>query len=258
MAFPSPTNDPLHGGETTLERVTLRLRELLLSGAFPPGERIGEVQLAERLEVSRTPVRMALGILEQEGLVTGESRRGFRVRGFTLQEVIDSIAVRGQLEGMAARLVAEKDPDENLLAALDECLDLERGLLASGRFNEADTQDWSASNERFHRLIANAADNAALSAALTNNSRIPLASPGAIAFNTTLDDLGHRQLSRAHEDHVAIRHAIAGREGARAEALMREHAQLSIAHKRQTLTDLAARTAIRTLPGAELVSVPDA
>ncbi|MEQ9199363.1 MAG: GntR family transcriptional regulator, partial [Rhodospirillales bacterium] len=67
-------------GGTNLEFVTLKLRDMILSGAFQPGERIAEIPVSAQLGVSRTPVRLALNILEQEGLLTGASRRGFAVR----------------------------------------------------------------------------------------------------------------------------------------------------------------------------------
>ena len=89
------------------ETVLMQLRDLILRGTFEPGQRLAEQQLAERLGASRTPVRSALVTLEQEGLIEASDTGKYLVRQFTPREVADAIAVRGHLEGMAARLVAE-------------------------------------------------------------------------------------------------------------------------------------------------------
>src|SRR5690606_19998136 len=105
------------------ETVLMQLRDLVLRGEFPPGGRLAEQQLAERLGASRTPVRAALVTLEQEGLVEANGTGGYLVRRFTMREVIDAIAVRGHLEGMAARLVAEHGMSRQLRLDLQGCLD---------------------------------------------------------------------------------------------------------------------------------------
>ena len=105
------------------EKVLMQLRDLILRGDFAPGSRLAEQQLAERLATSRTPVRAALVTLEQEGLVEANDTVGYVVRQFTAQEVADAIAVRGHLEGMAARLVAEHGLSRQLARELQSCLD---------------------------------------------------------------------------------------------------------------------------------------
>jgi len=99
-------------------RTTARLREMVLNGAFAPGERITESALATALGVSRTPVRVALSVLEREGLVSSEPNRGFRVEAYSIGDISDAIDVRGTLEGMAARLVAEGGLDEEIIRTL--------------------------------------------------------------------------------------------------------------------------------------------
>ena len=79
----------------------LKLREMILSGKFPPGQRLAEVRIAEMLGVSRTPVRSALATLAPRGLVVpGRGLRGFQVRTVTLKEVLDATELRGVLEGV--------------------------------------------------------------------------------------------------------------------------------------------------------------
>src|SRR4029450_8388416 len=84
------------------------LRGLILDGQFPPGARLSEMAMVRRLGVSRTPARMAMVRLKEEGLVEPASSGGFSVRGFTELEVLPAIEIRATLEGLAARLAAER------------------------------------------------------------------------------------------------------------------------------------------------------
>src|SRR5262245_49408251 len=93
-----------HDMESQQSRVLVRLRDLILKGSFSPGERLAEIPLAEKLDASRTPVRLALATLEHEGLIEPSPGGGYQMRRFTAQEVADAIHVRGVLEGYAARL----------------------------------------------------------------------------------------------------------------------------------------------------------
>jgi DNA-binding FadR family transcriptional regulator len=76
---------------TQSEVALLKLRELILSGAFPPGAHLMEVPLAEDMNISRTPVRAALGALAREGLLNYTAKSGFIVRGFTVKEIVDAV-----------------------------------------------------------------------------------------------------------------------------------------------------------------------
>src|SRR5256885_9714817 len=91
---------------THIMRAQLRLRELILSGQFAPGERMSELPLVERLGVSRTPLRLALATLEHEGLLRNLSGGGYAVRAFTQADMRDAVELRGVLEGTAARFAA--------------------------------------------------------------------------------------------------------------------------------------------------------
>src|SRR6266850_2569885 len=105
-------------GDSQLGRTILRLRELILKGEFGPGERISEQPLTARLNVSRTPIRLALERLAHEGLLEPYPTGGFVVRKFTLNDVWDGIEVRGLLEGGAARLAAERRTNDSDLDGL--------------------------------------------------------------------------------------------------------------------------------------------
>ena len=101
-------------------KATLGLRELLLSGAFKPRERVPELRLVEELGVSRTPLRIALMTLEHEGLLETLPGGGFVVREFTRTDIDDAIELRGVLEGTAARLAAERLESDDELELLRE------------------------------------------------------------------------------------------------------------------------------------------
>ena len=92
---------------------TERLREAILNGELQPGERINEVHISRDLGVSRTPTRAALHALAAEGLVDYAHNRGFTVREFPLQAVMDAYQIRATLEGLACRLAAERGLEAN-------------------------------------------------------------------------------------------------------------------------------------------------
>lgn len=230
-----------------IERVTTELRRRILSGALPPGERVLEVACAAELGVSRTPLRLALGELEKEGLLERLATRGFRVRQVTLAQVAMAIDVRGTLEGMAARLVAEAGASPTVMALLQDCLQEGRALIdaaAAGPPGEpVDTLRWAAMNGRFHRTLADAAGNPVLRSALDHVAKTPMAGPGALGVSgQPLLELAFVQ--RAQQDHEDIVAAITAREGVRAEALMREHARRSRDNKKVLVDALQARVAL--------------
>src|SRR5215218_10502661 len=108
-------------GQSQTDRALLQLREMLLEGEFKPGERLAELQLVERLGVSRTPVRLALASLEHEGLVQALDGGGYVVREFTRRDIDDAIELRGVLEGTAARLAAERGVGRPVLGRMRAC-----------------------------------------------------------------------------------------------------------------------------------------
>jgi len=100
--------------QTTQESVVDHLRHLILSRQLQPGERLVQDELAERLGVSRTPVREALHKLASEGLVTFSSYKGASVADFSLSELEEIYTVRSALESHAARLAAQRITEEEL------------------------------------------------------------------------------------------------------------------------------------------------
>jgi GntR family transcriptional regulator of vanillate catabolism len=214
-------------GMAQSEGIILRVRELVLGGELAPGQRVTEVALAERLGVSRTPVRQALATLAQEGLLAPAGARGYLVREFTVKDIMDAIELRGALEGMAARLVAESGPSSELLRELDACIAEGEAIVRRGRQDGDEDVRWSEMNGRFHDALIAACDNRALISALALNDKLPFASARALlggADDGTLLARHREVLLHAHLQHCAIVEALRLRQGARAESLMREHA----------------------------------
>lgn len=168
---------PLHSQRrATLEsqqtRVLVQLRDLILKGEFTPGERLAEIPLAEKLGVSRTPIRLALAALEQEGLIEPSPTNGYMMRRFTPREIHDAIAVRGHLEGMAARLVAEHGVSRQLSLDLRACLRDGDRAVNKAEMTYDDYALYGEMNDRFHKLIIDAAGNFALARAIEMNNRL--------------------------------------------------------------------------------------
>lgn len=130
---------------TVGEIVYTKLRSAIVSGYFHPGSRLFEQELAREMGVSRTPVREALKRLELERLVTTHPHKGTVVTEFSLEEILEFYKVRACLEGLAAKLVAEKGVDtQSLEAYLREAREKARA---------EDIEGIAEMNNRFHMLL---------------------------------------------------------------------------------------------------------
>lgn len=207
-------------------RALVQLRDLILKGEFAPGERLAEVSLAARLGVSRTPVRLALATLEREGLVAPSGSVGYVMRRFTLKEILDAIDVRGHLEGMAARVLAEQGAPRALLDSLRECVRTGDALFgAEGQ--EVDYAAYSGMNNRLHDLIVAGCGNAALARAIEINNRLPFAPASATLPMQPASQESRRWMVVAHLQHRSLVDAIERGQGARAQAIAEEHVQIA-------------------------------
>ena len=119
----APPAEAAEAGASQAVKAQLRLREMILAGELPGGARIAELTLVEKLGVSRTPIRAALMRLEQEGLLHRLPGGGYAVRTFSETDVADAIELRGTMEGLAARLAAERGVAPALLAEAHACLE---------------------------------------------------------------------------------------------------------------------------------------
>jgi GntR family transcriptional regulator, vanillate catabolism transcriptional regulator len=230
-------------------KAQLGLRELILGGELSPGERISELGVVERLGVSRTPVRAALMRLQEEGLLEPIPSGGYAVRSFSVNEIRDSIELRGTLEGLAARLAAERGISRAMARDLSDCIE-EIDELLVGELTDETFSRYVDANNHFHRLLKIASDSEIIARQIDRVATFPFASAGAFVIVQSLDERAREALIVAQAQHRAVLEAIENREGARAEALMREHSHIALHNLRRVLDNQRAMT---KLIGANLI-----
>ncbi|MCL6478001.1 MAG: GntR family transcriptional regulator [Peptococcaceae bacterium] len=192
------------------ELVFESLREAIIHGRLKPGERLMEIQLAEEMGVSRTPVREAIRKLELEGFVVMIPRKGAYVSGISVKDIVDVFEVRAALEALAAGLAAER-------ITAEELENLERSLVQISEVS--DRQDLNAMVEtdtNFHELLYKASRNQRLFQIVTHlKEQIQ-------RFRTTSLSQPGRSKDALNE-HRRIVEAISERNVEMAQALAREH-----------------------------------
>lgn len=233
---------------TQFAKALLDLRLLILNGEFEANSRLPETAIAERLGISRTPLRQAMARLVEEGLLERLETGGCRVASFTMDDIADAIEIRGVLEGTAARLAAERGPDPELAAECAEVLD-SLDLAVSG---DGDFADYVRLNARFHELLNGLAGSRLVAREVERAANLPLASPSAFLRGQELVPDFRESLKLAQLQHRALFEAIVNREGARAEALAREHARLARQNLDFVMT--AQPRFVEHVPGLALVS----
>ncbi|MFT0172702.1 GntR family transcriptional regulator [Paraburkholderia mimosarum] len=237
----TPTSIRAGSAASQTVKAQLGLRELILGGELPPGERISELGVVERLGVSRTPVRAALMRLQEEGLLEPIPSGGYAVRSFSENEIRDSIELRGTLEGLAARLAAEGGITHSMSRDLHDCID-EIDELLVGELSEETFSRYVEANRRFHRLLAIASDSEVVARQIEKVATLPFASASAFVVVQSLDPRARETLIVAQAQHRAVLEAIENREGTRAEALMREHSHIAHQNLRRVLENQRAMT----------------
>lgn len=237
-------------GTSQTVRAQLRLRELIVGGELKPGSRIAELALVDLLGASRTPIRMALVRLQEEGLLEALPNGGFAVKDFSEADIHDAIEVRGTLEGLAARLAAERGVTSVLLAEARDCIARIDELLAQPHLTEDSFNGYVAQNGRFHDLLNEMAGSELVSRQLDRAKTLPFASPNGFVLARSTGPGARDTLVVAQAQHRAVLDAIVQREGARAEALMREHARIAHDNLRQVLQ---SHHSLQRLPGASLI-----
>jgi GntR family transcriptional regulator of vanillate catabolism len=209
-----PTSQPF---STRSESVVEALRSTILAGQFQPGERLHELKLTALLKVSRTPVRAALQKLASEGLLDYTPNRGYSLREFSVGEVINAYEVRAVLEGLAARLSAERGLGDGARATVEQALRDGDDLLRHGHLLDEHRAEYGRINANIHETIHAAAGSRLLSDMVYLCQQVPVSSPrNVVAFE-------ERDVRRRHDDHHRIFEAIMSRDPWRAEMLMRDH-----------------------------------
>lgn len=248
-AFVTATSSDFHeeSGSQAV-KVQLKLREMILAGELAAGARITELAIVERLGVSRTPIRAALIRLEQEGLLQQMPSGGFAVRKFSEADVADAIELRGTVEGLAARMAAERGTCEKDLERANQCLDDIDFLLRESVLHEEAFSRYVDLNAQFHALLGAFSASPVIQRELERVGSLPFASPSGFVGVQANSPKARDMLIVAQDQHRQVMQAIAQREGARAEAVMREHSRLAQRNLRE-----AVRSPLH-LPGAHLIS----
>ena len=177
---------PIGGSEalSLSEQIASQLAESIVQGEYEPGDRIHEVAISDRFQVSRGPVREALRLLEVRGLVSHVPRRGFRVKLYEDRELRDHFMLRGELEALA---ILQLTGIEDLSPLVDE-LTTARAELTRAR-DTNDSRAYLQSIRSFYDLIANFSGNTPLREVLDrlNDAIEP------VRYNLLLRKLGESQ-----------------------------------------------------------------
>jgi GntR family transcriptional regulator of vanillate catabolism len=236
-------------------RAVMRLREMIVSGAFAAGERISEMGAVEKLGISRTPVRLALSALAFEGLLQPLASGGFIVRDFSIADIFDAIELRGVLEGTAARMAAQKSGTTRETATLCGLLDELETLVRSDRRDDEAYASYAELNGAFHAEMVRLAKSPFLERSLAQIVALPFASPSALVKVQSKRGQNSDILLHAQFQHRAIVEAIRSGDGGRAFALGSEHAHLAAANLREALKQ---NDLFDQVPGAQLIRLSGA
>lgn len=231
-----------------VSRAVVGLREMLLRGEFRPGERIAEIPLSSKLGVSRTPLRLAFEKLANEGLIKSLPHSGFAASEFSIDYIWDAIETRGILEGAAARIAAERLKDPAQLEPMRKVCRAVDEILKSDFEHFAD--QYIDLNEAFHSALLDLAGNQVLRRSVEQVNRLPFASPSSLILLNKNLPASMEIIPFAQEHHRGIIDAIENREGARAEALAREHSRVP---RRNLELALANRSFLQSIPGGFLI-----
>lgn len=216
MATPTALcTDPVNSVDTKASRASRvyeQLRWDIVHGVLRPNEPLFEAELAERLDVSRTPVRESLQRLAADGLIVLRRRR-WHVYEHTADEVREIYEVRACQEGYAARLACERATDEQL-AEIATARDLATAI--------TEPAQRVANNDTFHTLINRAAGNTRL-ADLIERSQLYHFNQRLATLYTTDD------LAASSQQHLDLIEAVTARNGDRAERIVRAHVQSALA-----------------------------
>ena len=132
------------------DNVAKAIREMIFNGTLLPGERINHVHLAEKMNISRGPLREALKLLQNEGLVKHETNRGTFVASLSQKDIWEIYTFRALLEGEASQLAVDHLKDKDYEKLDNILLGFEKALI------EKNHEDLVQNDIKFHRLIVNA------------------------------------------------------------------------------------------------------
>jgi DNA-binding GntR family transcriptional regulator len=192
------------------EQVAQRLRQMLVEGRIAPGAKLNERELAELLNVSRTPLREAIKMLAAEGLVELLPNRGAIALSLGEADVLNTFEVMAGLEGMAGELAAQRITPEELA----EIQAMQFEMMAA--YTRRDLSAYYTINARIHEAISAAAKNPVLATVYHQvNARLQ-----ALRFRSNQDG---EKWQRAMKEHEKMIEALSARDGAAMRDVLQQH-----------------------------------
>ena len=235
LGIPPGVNVRMESIDTEL---AAQIRQDIILGAYSAGARLSEAQLCETHGVSRTPVRLALRLLEREGIVRRGEGRGYMVQSLTVEDILKAVEVRGHLESLAARLMALNPDRVHFLGRMTEAIGtLDQAisdLAALGRRDDDIIRRAQAANRQFHTALLDGCGNDYVGYTCEQISHLPMLAVGSMVFDRAIDDTpGHFEramfrLRFGNAQHQVIFDAIEKGDPVRAEGMMREHSHTMI------------------------------
>ncbi len=220
-----------------IEEIADKIRQNIVSGAYPPGKRLKQEELAQAFAISRTPIREALSRLEAQGLVTQEQGRSAVVSGPSSRDIAEMYLIRAEMEGLAASLAARWITDRDLAqlratheraAAAVAARASKSGPSKSGSTKPGTTRSrrpakdagaWAAMNAEFHAIIASASNNRNLERIL---AEFRSGSTRAV-ITTFLAEMDETRIDLSIRRHDAILNALEKRDASKARRAMVEY-----------------------------------
>lgn len=242
-------NDIQNPQQSIQLRAQLQLREMILAGELPAGSRIAELSIVEKLGFSRTPIRAALVKLEQEGLLDALPNGGYAVKTFSERDVAEAIELRGTLEGLSARLAAERGAAPVVLNEARACLQAIDAVLSVSTLDDEAFANYVKLNEQFHALLSELSGSSVIAKELERVCGLPFASPSGFVIVQANTPKARDMLVVAQDQHWQVLDAIDRREGSRAESLMREHSRIA----QRNLREVVQSQTLNQLPGVSLI-----
>ncbi|MEM6478401.1 MAG: GntR family transcriptional regulator [Pseudomonadota bacterium] len=237
-----------------------KIRRDIIHGVYSEGERLSEAQLCKTHAVSRTPVRLALRLLEREGIVSRGEGRGYMIQSPSIADIMQAVQVRGHLESLAARLMAQAPDRATSLGAMAQAIETIDDLVNIGRLDAPAARQMQSANEVFHTTILGACGNDYVSFTCKQISHLPMLAAGSMVFDRAISDSPERweegvfRLKIGNAQHKVIYEAVEQGDPVRAEGMMREHSHTMIRYietfeKRDgslTVSDLVSYSALES------------
>lgn len=248
----------LYGDMDSIDsELATKIRNDIIRGVYSEGERLSEAQLCDTHKVSRTPVRLALRILEREGIILRGEGRGYRIQSPTISDILQAVQVRGHLESLAARLMALSPHKKDHLPDMAQAIQTIDKLVSLGRLDEPTIRQMQAANEVFHTSILEACGNSYIGFTCRQISHLPMLAAGSMVFDREVLESpeqlerGLFRLRLGNAQHQVIYDAIAAGDAVRAAGMMSEHSHTMVEYietfekrdKQLTVADLVAYSA---------------